>query len=256
MVLLTGHRLRWSVLAVAVPVAVDTTLLLTSGGLSDLAAVVGFGQQVVGLNLFPLAAAAFHPRLSEVARLAAADDDARAVIETQERRTAALAADRADRALMVSTTVVPLLQALADGSADPQDDRVRRSARIESARLRRMFAENDDVDDPVVHEVRASVEACERTGVAATLDVHGTSPSLPVDIRRPLLEAPMALLARAVGSARVVVDATDRQVAVSVVTRVPGFVGAGSETSDGPVTVRSVVSGEQVWVQSTWKETQ
>ncbi|TKV60336.1 hypothetical protein FDO65_01035 [Nakamurella flava] len=252
-VLLTGRRPRWSVLAVAGAVLLDVVPLVAEGGLTA-ADVARFGQQVTLLTIFPLAAAVFYAGLLDVARTAATEDAERAALRSAERRAAALAADRAERAAMVSTTVVPLLEALADGRADPRDDRVQRSARVESARLRRIFAEHDEVDDPVVHEVRASVQASERAGVAATLDVHGAAPALPVQVRRQLLEAPMALLARAVDSARVVVDATDGRVAVSVVTRIPGFVASGSEESAGPVTVRSVAVGDQVWVQGTWED--
>lgn len=253
-VILAGYRLRWTVLAVAVLVLVDTVLLAAEGGLSWLPDIVAYGQQVTGLMIFPLAAAAFYLRLAEVARLAADEDTARAALQSQERQAATLAADRAERAAAVSTTVAPLLGRLADGTADPQDEAVRRSARIESARLRRMFAETDEVDDPVVHEVRASIEACERVGVAATLDVHGAAPALPLDVRRRLLEAPMALLARATDSARVVVDASDRQVAVSVVARVPEFAAPQSMSPDGAVTVRCATHDDAVWIESTWEE--
>lgn len=252
-VLLTGRRLRWSVLAVALPVLLDAVLLATGGGLTQLPDVVAFGQQAIGLTIFPLAAAAFYPRLAEVARSTAAQDAARVAVQSRERQVAALDADRAERAATVSATVAPLIRALADGSADPRDATVRRAARIESARLRRMFAETDEVDDPVVHEVRASIEAGERTGVVASLDVHGVAPALPVDVRRRLLEAPMALLARAADSARVVVDASDRLVTVSVVARIAGSVTEQPMSAQGGVTVRYVTHGGAVWVQSSWE---
>lgn len=251
-VLLLGLRPRRTAPIAAAPVLALGVLLLLPGLPPDSAGPLAEVQELLGLVMFPMAAAGFYPRLAEVGRRAAAADADRAAVELRDRRSAMLATDRADRASVVSTSVVPLLQALADGSADPSDDRVRRAARVESARLRRSFAENDDVDDPLVHELRALIEACERAEVAATLDVHGVPPTLPVDVRRRLLDPPMAVLARAQDRVRVVVDASDEQVSVSVVATVVDFAVPSPTQHDG-VTVRYVTHDRMVWVQSTWE---
>lgn len=65
------------------------------------------------------------------------------------------------------------------------------------------------------------MDAVERHGVAVTLETRGTIPSLPVPLRRALLEAPMSTLASAIGSARIVIMAGPQALSVSVVTDGP-----------------------------------
>ncbi|HEY5878082.1 MAG TPA: hypothetical protein VIU11_04180, partial [Nakamurella sp.] len=163
----------------------------------DRALLLSLAQTSIGVTIFPLAAALFYPRLAAVARTAQEQAQARQELLSGEARAVRLAQDRATRSAAIATTVVPLLAALADGSADPQDPAVQRAARIESARLRRIFAETDDADQPLLHEIGASMAAAERSGVATVLEVRGAVPDLSVPVRRELLDAPMSLLADA-----------------------------------------------------------
>ena len=251
-VVLAGQRLAFTAAALTVNLLIALPALIAAGP-ADRELLLSLAQTAIGVTIFPLAAALFYPRLAAVARTAQEQAHARQELLSREARAVRLAQDRAARGAAIATTVVPLLAALADGSADPQDPRVQRAARIESARLRRIFAEVDDAEQPLVHEIRASMAAAERSGVAANLDVRGTVPELAVDVRRNLLDAPMSLLANARSRAKVVLIGSPRAVSVSVVADCPDF----HPNAGGPsVTTSSATTGSTSWTQSSWEAAQ
>jgi hypothetical protein len=227
-------------------------VVLAGLGHFDQQSLVPFAATSVGVSVFPLAAALFYPQLATVDRLAAEEIRGQQALLAQELKASQVAADRAHRSTAIESTAAPLLQALADGTADPQDSQVRTAARIESARLRRLFAEVDEVGEPLLHEVRASMDAVERHGVAVTLETRGTIPSLPVMLRRALLEAPMSTLASAASSARIVIMAGSRSLSVSVVTDgPPGPAPAPPGRTD---TRTTTTTAENVtWTQTSWE---
>ncbi len=226
--------------------------VLTGLGQFDQQTLVPFAATTVGVSVFPLAAAIFYPRLASVDRLAAQDIRGRQAVLAKELKAGQVAADRAHRSSAIESSAAPLLQALADGTADPQDPQIQTAARIESARLRRLFAEVDEVGEPLLHEVRASMDAVERHGVAVTLETRGAIPSLPVMLRRALLEAPMSTLASAVGNARIVIMAGPQSLSVSVVTDgPPSPVPAPPGRPDTRTTTTTVEN--VTWTQTSWE---
>ncbi|WP_395729421.1 hypothetical protein [Nakamurella sp.] len=247
-IMLAGQRLRYTVGALTANLVIGLPALL--GALDvDRALLLSLVQTSIGVTIFPLAAALFYPRLAVVARIAQEQVQARQELLSGEARAVRLAQDRAARTAAIASTVVPLLAALADGSADPQDPAVQRAARIESARLRRIFAEADDADQPLLHEIRASMAAAERSGVAAVLEVRGPVPALSVPVRRHLLDGPMSLLAAAGSRARVVLTASAGAVSVSVVADSADFRPPG----DAPgISTTTVTTGATTWTQSCW----
>ncbi|MDX3232289.1 hypothetical protein [Streptomyces sp. ME19-01-6] len=130
---------------------------------------------------------------------------------------AQIQADQRQRYAELNTTVIPLLTGLADGSLDPQDDEVRRACALEAARLRRLFAESDFTFDPLVHEMRACIDAAERNGTTVLLAVRGDPLDLPLQLRRALLDPVIATLAAAGETARVTVVRGEDQVRVGIV---------------------------------------
>ncbi len=63
--------------------------------------------------------------------------------------------------------------------------------------MRRLFAESDDVTDPLEHEIHACVDVAERQGKSVQLSIRGARPALPLDVRRALTEPVIAVLAGA-----------------------------------------------------------
>ncbi len=183
---------------------------------------------------------------------------ARALREEERLRTAsavaeALHLDRRQR--YADLGAVPLLAGLAVGALDPADERVRASCAVEAARMRRLFAERDDVPDPLLHELRACVDLAERKGVTVYLGTCGSYPAPPLPVRRALTEPAVALVATAASRARVTVVGSATAVTVSVVADSPPPTMVTSPTTTGQVTTTHGVSGDRLWMEATWRST-
>jgi hypothetical protein len=204
---------------------------------------------VLGYQLPVVAAAVVLDRLAEAATAAARRDEE---IRTAEAIAERLHADRKARYDVLLPGVVPLLADLAAGAADLSDTRVRGRYAVEAARLRRRFAEHDDVPDPLAHELRACANLAERRGVAVRVDTGGERPALPPHARRHLVDAVTGLLVTARTTAKVTVSGGPEATTVSVVAdgMAPGTAG------DVPgIAVTTVVAADRVWVEATWRPT-
>ncbi|WP_394619591.1 hypothetical protein JNUCC0626_10970 [Lentzea sp. JNUCC 0626] len=113
--------------------------------------------------------------------------------------------------------LLPLLADLADERVSIDDPETRLRCSVAAVQLRRLFAENDDVPDPLLHELTACVDVAERRGVVVQLAVSGMATAVPTEVRRELV-APMAqALAAAQGRAKVSLLRTATEVRVAVV---------------------------------------
>ncbi|SES31016.1 hypothetical protein [Lentzea albida] len=147
--------------------------------------------------------------------------------------------------------LLPLLADLADEQVSVADPTTRLRCSVAAVQLRRLFAENDDVPDPLLHELTACVDVAERRGVVVSLAVSGTATPVPTEVRRELV-APMAqALAVAHGRAKVSLLRTADEVRVAVVADAP-------ETLPAPgrpvaVTVETSVHGGLVRSEARWR---
>jgi hypothetical protein len=204
-----------------------------------------------GIQLVAWLAATFLHRAAASAAKATA-----ALTETRARETTAeeTHASRAQRYGYLATESRALLAGLAEGRLDPGDGEVRRRCAIESARLRRLFAETDDVTDPILHELRACADAAERRNVTVDLVAFGEMPQLSAEIRRALLDAPLVVLSTTAAHARVTVVANPDEVVVSVLgdaapgTRIPRV----AAPSPPIVTITEDHEEGRLWVQAHW----
>jgi hypothetical protein len=115
-------------------------------------------------------------------RTAAAATDAarrRAATLTQEAVAHEVHADRERRYAGLRESVLPLLRGIGDGSLPPAAPEVQRRAALEAARLRRLFAEDGDVRDPLAAELAALVDVVERRGTDVRFSAHGRRPVPP-----------------------------------------------------------------------------
>ncbi|ALG07546.1 hypothetical protein [Kibdelosporangium phytohabitans] len=216
--------------------------------------VLRFGVGAILVFGFQLAVVAAAGTLRRFAESASA-----AVRDAQRLRTAQAVADqvqsdRKARYAGLAETTVPLLSDLATGRADLTDERTRARYAVEAARMRRLFAETDEVPDPLVHELKACVDVAERRGIAVHLDTWGEHPPPPVEIRRRLIEPVMRTLATAATepgtSARVTVLGSGNAVTVSIV--IPGVVTQEVVTDAPPVTVHTTTADGMIWVEARW----
>jgi hypothetical protein len=148
----------------------------------------------------------------------------------------------------VRGAVEALLEGLADGSLDPADPAVRCRCAIEASRMRRFFAESDEVSHPLVHELYACADVAERRGVQVELAVLAPPPPLAPEIRRALTEPVICGLATAVGRARVTVDATRTGVSVCLVAQSAGQ----PEHRHDDVLIASQPDGDRFWTEARW----
>jgi hypothetical protein len=157
---------------------------------------------------------------------------------------------------------IPLLANLADGTLDPSDEATRQSCALSATQLRRLFAENDDAPDPLVHEVTACVDLAERRGLLVSLAICGEPTPVPPDVRRELTDPLMVALSRAQARARVSLLRTSEEVRVAVVADVGEVAcvateleeaGGAAAVSSGRVDVDSGTYGDNTVTEARWR---
>lgn len=147
--------------------------------------------------------------------------------------------------------LLPLLADLADEQVSVADQTTRLRCSVAAVQLRRLFAENDDVPDPLLHELTACVDVAERRGVVVSLAVSGTATPVPTEVRRELV-APMAqALAVANGRAKVSLLRTATEVRVAVVADAPETLPEAGTTE--AVTVETSVHSGLVRSEARWR---
>jgi hypothetical protein len=237
----------------AITAAVAVGVLAEAGALDRIglarAATIIYGTAALQLTLL-LAARA----LAATAQRAAAVAEAESAVRRRRQVAERLHADRGRRYRTVRGAVAPLLAGLADGTLDPADRAVRHRCAVEASRLRRLFAETDDVTDPLLHELRACSYIADQRGVVVDLQLTGRLPALDRDVRRALTEVPLLALAGAERRARVTVLGRTDEVAVSVLVdgRGPAPAGPGSAAGSG-VTVNVLDDEDRRWVEARWR---
>ncbi|MFJ7217609.1 hypothetical protein [Amycolatopsis sp. NPDC098790] len=182
-----------------------------------------------------------------------ASDAAAAAAERERLATRAALAAQAGRDLRAGFAeqlgaTLPLLAALADGTVDPATPDARARCALAAAQLRRLFAENDDVPDPLVHEVTAGLDVAERRGVAVTLAVSGDVVAVPPEVRRELAAPVFTALAAARTRARVSVLRTPELVRVAVFAD-----GEAEFTGSAAVGVTSQSRDGQTRMEARWR---
>ncbi|MCE0537207.1 hypothetical protein LWF15_17025 [Kineosporia rhizophila] len=188
-----------------------------------------------------------------VARHTAAEE---ARLRLSEQVAEQVHTDRQTRYDELAATTAPLLEGIADGRYDPGDPQVQQACSVEAARMRRLFAESDEVADPLEHEIHACIDVAERRGISVQASMRGALPEVPLPARRALTEPVIAVLTGARSSARVAVVARADQVSLSVVVdgaeQIPQTPASTSDEETGRVEVSRLVSGDRLWLDVTW----
>ncbi|MGW4065497.1 hypothetical protein ACWEGE_44910 [Amycolatopsis sp. NPDC004747] len=216
----------------------------------DRTAVARFTMIVYGSIALQLAFA-----VGARALAATAGKAARAAVARNATITEGLVAEAADRvrqqryqALQRSTA--PVIAKLADGTSDPADEAVRRTCAVESARLRRLLAESDDVPNALLHELRACADVAERRRVVVDFAVSGVVPSLDVGVRHLLAEPLIEVLSTTRTAARVTVIGLPDEVRVSVIADAADL---ATTRSDDRVVTGSHREGDRLWTEAIWR---
>jgi signal transduction histidine kinase len=249
--------LRRPIAELATLIAINSGLTLVAllrDGAADRVSLARFLITVYVMAALQLGLALVVSALDGTARRAAAAAERQAAVRRRAEVAEALHRGRLDRYQTVHRSVVPLLVGLAGGQLDPADGRTQRRCAVEASRLRRLFAETDDVPDPLLHELRACADIAYSRGVLVELHVVGQLPVLSLAVRRALTEAPLHALAGAERQARVTVFGRSNEVAVSVLT--DARVGEPADLAtplDRAVTVTVQEGEDRQWIEARWR---
>jgi hypothetical protein len=231
-----------------------TLAVMLYDGVTDRVSFARFAAVTYATTALQLAVALAARAVDASARRTAAAAEADAAVRRARQVAEQLHASRQDRYQTVRCSVTPLLAGLASGALDPADRGTRHRCAVELSRLRRLFAETDDVPDPLLHELRACTDITDRHGVLVDLVVLGTLPELGLPTRRALTEAPLHALAGAERHARVTVVGRSDEVSISVL--VDGRMPDPAELRGGadPTVTVTVQNGEdQHWIEARWR---
>ena len=244
------HRPLRELLALIAVAALITFTALAAVGDLHRRSVAGFIAALYAQASIQLAVVIAARALSLTASQAAeaADDQARTA--TRRRIADAVHADRQARYRQVQERAGTLLTGLADGSLHPDDPGVQQRCAIEAARLRRMFAESDEVPNPLLPELQACADLADRREVALDWAVSGTVPQLPAAVRRELTEAALVVLATTPTRARVTVVADRDGVAVSLFCDSPAE--PPSVRANSQIEVTSQRDEDGLWMEARW----
>ena len=125
---------------------------------------------------FQVAVGAAGAALDRVAAAATEAARRQAATVTAEEVARQLHDDREERYGRLRDSVLPLLRGVGDRSLSPADPGVQRRAALEAARLRRLFAEESDVHDPLAVELESLVDVVEQRGTEVRFSATGQRP--------------------------------------------------------------------------------
>jgi hypothetical protein len=222
-------------------------------GLPDRAGLGAAAIVLVSVTVFQFAVVAvvrvLHRRAAQTAEVAAEQDRLTIRQALAEQR----GLDHRQKFAGQLGATLPLLAGLADGTLDPRAPNTVQRVTLAATQLRRLFAENDDVPDPLVHELSACVDVAERRSLAVSLAVSGETVPVPTAVRRELTGPVITALSAARSRARVSLLRTGEEVRVAVVADTD----AGSAelvTSESPgVTVAWYAHREQTRMEARWR---
>lgn len=150
---------------------------------------------------------------------------------------------------------LPLLAGLADGTLDPRAPATLQRVTLAATQLRRLFAENDAMPDPLVHELSACVDVAERRGLEVSLAVSGETVPVPTAVRRELTGPVITALSVARSRARVSLLRTGEEIRVAVIADTDANT-ADLITSGSPgIDVAWYAHGEQTRTEVRWRPT-
>jgi hypothetical protein len=232
--------------------ALATFAVLARDGLHQ-STVAAFITVLAGSAGIQLAIAVAAGSLNVPARQAADAATREAAATARQAAADRIRAARRARWLDLRATAEPLLRGLATGASDPGDPAVQRACAVEAARLRRLFAEEDDAPDPLVHELHACADVAQRRGVAVDIETAAVIPAVPPEGRRAITDLAIAVLVNAISRVRVTVTGTVDGVIVSLVSDSP----AQPDLPSSPawLVVDSQRDQQSLWVEARWNTT-
>lgn len=213
--LIYQQPVRMAACALGVYWAVGSISLVVLSPSREVLAMVGFNS--AGIGVVQAVVLVFSIYLTRAATTAKLVQDAHVDDLAIEASEQAVADDITARYSELGRTLVPLLCRLRDPATDPADPDIRLAAIIEDARLRRLFAQTDNQQHPLLQEIRPAIAAAEERGVSVTAEVGTPLPPLKPDTLDNLVAFVTMTLDGAASRARIVFSATPESVSASIV---------------------------------------
>jgi hypothetical protein len=208
-------------------------------------------EQVCGVSILQVTIYVGSRAVAATARSGAEAADAASRTKVAEMAAEANRRTRRTRYEAIRETAIQLLQRMAAGQLDLADPGTRQLVAVSVTQLRSDLAEADDVQDLLLHTLRACADAARRRGIAVDLiPPAGTLPAVPAQARRALTEPIIHGLAAATAWARVTVVASAAEIIVAMVADTRWQVSL-PEPHDG-VEVNRDQEGEVLWIQARW----
>jgi hypothetical protein len=220
--------------------------LLATGTLTD-TSLARYVMVILGSVTLQLGYSVSTHAFDTAATWAAASSARLAATQAEQAAIEAAAQTRAHRYQVLRDTCGQLLRELA-GGADPADPGLRRRCAVAASHLRRLLAENDDVPEPLLHELRACADMAERRSVEVSLARLGRLPETTPEIRRALTGPAIEVLSTAAAQARITVVGIDGTIAVSVLADAPDFAPAPHPGID----IATYRQGPDLWIETRW----
>ena len=250
----------WTLLALTfrcrlpVSLAVVVASWIAAFGVASVRSVEGAGFAVLGYSaagsgslLIFITVLADMIRRAERTALAETNDRAR--LAAAQAVEDALQRDYRRRYDDLSKAVVPLLRGLASAQLSSVDPAVRATARVEDARMRRLFAQSASFDHPLLQELQPSIDIAERNGATITFDIAADVPDIPATARTELLVAPSMLLADSRSRARIVVASSATDVTISVVCDCGADAIRAVERLPGDAAFELITLADETWLK-------
>ena len=229
---------------------VGVAVLITQGE-TDRVSIARFIMVSCGVSVLQVTIFVGSRAVAAAARRGAVAEDAAARTRTVRLAAEWVQAARRIRYEAIRETVVPLLDGLVTGQLDLTEPATRQEVAVAVTRLRRFLVENDEVPDPLSHELQACADAAERRGIAVDLVARtGTIPTLPIEVRRALTEPVIQVLAATITRARITVAASPGDVVVAIMA--DAHLKAPLQAMHDAVDVTDDAGGELLWVQARW----
>ncbi|WP_007513646.1 ATP-binding protein [Pseudofrankia saprophytica] len=176
---------QW-VAAVTVVLAVALAVSLPRIGTAPLELIRMLGT-LYGISTVQLLVTTAGPVLRATADATTRAAHLEAELGAHQEAAAVVRRDRARRLARLNGDVLPLLRAVADGSADPRDEQVRRLCANRARALRRMLSGSGGRAGPLA-ELETAIDAAEARGATVNLQVAGEFADIPYEVRDELVD--------------------------------------------------------------------
>ena len=213
----------------------------------EMLAYVGYGVAAVStMQVSAMCCAWF---IAESVRIAEAHGEEQYAAATSRAIREAVQQDYRRRFATLTADIVGFLSGVTSGGNSLTEPLVIARARSEYARLRRLFAQAQSYDHPLIERLRPVVDVAADRGVHVSLDISSRPPDLLEEDVATVGSALETLISTASSRIRMVVSSTETETTVSVVTDCTDEGRTAIESSLNDRGLTMTVDGPVTWLR-------